>query len=126
MVASFWSQSQIHLSEVAWVVTLVSCSSKLYDLILDASVLELRDCGLEYVHLATLDPPKESLIDLLRKSRELSSTFVEHHQCLQAVCHYHCHEGQGIMSEKECSRNTEAGYNLYHNHNNLKQLDWEG
>lgn len=126
MLSSYWTKASVILIEVKPVILLLPDNSKLYDLILDSLVLELRDSGVDYDHPAVITQPKRFLIDLLRKSHELSRTFVEYRQCLQAVCHYHCHEGQSVLSEKECIRNTEAGYNMYHEHDRLKQSSWEG
>lgn len=129
MLAAYWSEYQVTLSEVAWAVRLVSRNSKLYDLCLDILVLEIRYEGVDILgenRLVSLDLPKEFLLDLLVKSHEFSSEFENKNQCFQAVCHYHCHEGQGIMSEEDCIRNTEAGCNIYHKLKYLKQIAWPG
>jgi hypothetical protein len=127
MLAAYWSENRVILSEVAWAVRLVSCSSKLYDLCLDMLVIGFREEGmssLDRCRLDALELPKEFLLDLLSKCHELSPHYCEWHQCFQAVCHYHCHEGQGIMSEEDCIRNTENGCNIYDELKDLEQCPW--
>jgi hypothetical protein len=126
MLASYWAQDSVTLGEVEWVVPLVSQNSNLYHLILDNLVLELRINSLDYDGLAALDLPRKFLTDLLCKSRDLSKAFNDYEKCLQSVCHYHCHEGQGLRSKEECIRNTEAGYNTYGEHEDLMQRSWQG
>jgi hypothetical protein len=126
MLASYWTEIPVTLREAEWVIPLVSQNSNLYDLILDTLILELRINDLDCAGLATLDLPRKFLTDLLCKSNELSEAFNAFDKCLQAVCHYHCHEGEGVMSEEECIRNTDAGHNTYYKHRNLEQLGWEG
>ena len=101
MLASFWSQSQVNLSEVAWIITLVSRNSKLYELILDNLILELRADTLHHRRLGAMDLPKEFLFDLLARTTELSESFCQSHQCFGAVCHYHCHGEQGLLSKED-------------------------
>ncbi|KAI4740341.1 hypothetical protein E4T50_09207 [Aureobasidium sp. EXF-12298] len=126
MLASYWTQDSVSLGEVEWVIPLVSHNSDLYHLIQDTLILELRLSSLDYNGLAALDLPRKFLTDLLCKSHELSEAFNDYEKCLQAVCHYHCHEGQGLRSKEECIRNTEDGYNTYGEHKDLVQMSWEG
>jgi len=128
MLAAYWIHEFITLTEVAWVVRLISRKSKLYELALDSLVIELREGCLfgSSQRLAALNLPKEFLFDLLLRSVELSKQFYEYHACYEAVCHYHCHEGQGIMSEEDCIRNVEAGNNTYFERVDRQQGEWKG
>jgi hypothetical protein len=129
MLAAYWSAKQVALSEVAWAIRLVSRNSKLYDLCLDILVLELRYEGADFLderRFDALNLPHEFLFDLVIRSHDRADNFQERHQCFQSVCHYHCHEGQGIMSEKDCIRNIEAGCNIYHEVEDLEQESWDG
>jgi hypothetical protein len=125
MLASYWTQETRDLSEVGCELLVILRNGKLYDLILDNSILELRAGEMDFDRLAASDLPKEFLIDLLHQTVKLSGAFDGHLKCFRAVCHYHCHEIQGVMGEEECIRNTEAGCNTYYDHKNLKQVDWE-
>jgi hypothetical protein len=126
MLASYWTRNIINLTEVECEVFVVLRNSKLYELVLDNLTLELREDVMDYHLLASSDLPKEFLIDFLRQTRDLCGGFDGILKCLQAVCHYHCHKGQGIMGKEECIRNTEAGRSTYYEHEKLKQVDWEG
>jgi hypothetical protein len=126
MLPAWWTETKIDLGAVSWVILLISRSSKLYDLILDNSVLDLRSRNLGRHRLGALELPQEFLVDLLIRSEELSDVFRGGDKCYQAMCHYHCHVGQGIMSEEDCIRNIEAGWNTYHNIKALEQRGWEG
>jgi len=129
MLASYWSERLVTLSETTWVVLHISRKSKLYELILDNLILELRSGELDSCRLEAVDLSKEFWSDLLIKSDQLSEHFSGHMKCIQAVCHYHCHEGQGIMSQEEFIHNIDAGYNIYHGTNNIHdqaQVAWEG
>jgi hypothetical protein len=126
MLASYWIYNIIDLTEVECEVLVVLRNSKLYELVLDNLTLELRDNHMDCDLLAASDLPKDFLIDLLRQTSQLCETFIGNFKCLQAVCHYHCHNGQGIMGKEECIRNTEAGRSTYYKHVKLKQVDWEG
>jgi hypothetical protein len=129
MLAAYWILHHVTLSEVAGVVHLISSKSELYDLLLDILTIALRYDGthtLESRRSDALNLPKEFLLDLLLKGYELSKGFENWDQCFHAVCHYHCHEGEGIMSEEDCIRNTEDGWNIYHELEDLSQGDWEG
>jgi hypothetical protein len=126
MLASYWSVECVPLSEVTWVILLISRNSKLYDLLLDKLVLELRDQELEGRRSEVMNLPQGFLFDLLIRSNELSECFNDSYKCYQAVCHYHDHAGQGIMNEEDCIRNIEAGWNTYHKIEALEQRSWEG
>ena len=125
MLAAYWSENLVALSEVAWVILLVSRNSKLYALILDTLVLELRQEDLDDRRLNATDLPKELLFDLLIRSNKLAERFSETCQCFESVCYYHCHEGEGIMSGEDCITKIEAGHNLYNELDNLEQFTWE-
>jgi hypothetical protein len=129
MLAAHWILHDVTLSEVTGVVRLISRKSELYDLLLDILTIGLRHDGmhtLESRRSDVLSLPKELLLDLLLKDYKLSRDFENWDQCFRAVCHYHCHEGQGIMSEGDCIRKIENGWNIYHELDDLSQGSWEG
>lgn len=126
MLAAYWMEFEIKLNEIVWVILFISRNSKLYDLILDNSILAIRNGCLEYRHLGTVDWPNEFLLDLLAKSHKLPENFSGYDKCFQAVCHHHCHEGPDIISEEDCIKNTEAGCNLYYEVEDREQLGWDG
>lgn len=128
MLASYWAHNKISLSDVTWVIILVSRKSTLYNLILDCLVLELRNNEISNDRPGAFTLPAEFLIDLLLRSNELPEHFDQFEKCLQAVCHYHCHEGQGVMSEEHCIKKVEAGCNIYYEYQlqDVEQLAWDG
>ncbi|KAI4852050.1 hypothetical protein E4T44_01744 [Aureobasidium sp. EXF-8845] len=129
MLAAHWMTHNVTLSEVTGVIRLISRKSKLYDLLLDILTIGLRHdvmLTLESCRPDVLNLPKEFLLDLLLKGYKLSKDFEHWHQCFRAVCHYHCHEGQGIMSKEDCIRNIENGWNIYYELDDLSQGPWEG
>jgi hypothetical protein len=126
MLAAYWTEKEINLVEVAWVIVFVSHNSKLYDLILDVSVLELRDASLHTLREGVIKLSKEFLLDLLLRSNELSERFRDHYNCLQSAYHYHCHQGEGFLSEDDCIYNIEASDNTYYNDGGVVQCDWTG
>jgi hypothetical protein len=126
MLASYWTRNNINLTEVECEVLVILRNSTLYELVLDNLALELREDEMDYDLLAASDLPKEFLIDFLRQISQLCGAFTGNLKCLQAVCHYHCHKGQGTLGKEECIRNTEAGRSTYYEHPNLKQKYWQG
>ncbi|KEQ74064.1 hypothetical protein M436DRAFT_44896 [Aureobasidium namibiae CBS 147.97] len=131
MLAAHWVQKCVTMSEVAWVVLLLSPNDKLYELIQDHLILELREEILdEPKHLlAAMDLPKEFLFNLLRRSGKLGKQFERAHHCFEAVCHYHCHQGPGIVSREDCILSIEAGDNIYDNCERLEDIEqcaWKG
>jgi hypothetical protein len=129
MLAAHRTEVRVTLSEVVGVVRLISPKSELYDLLLDILTIDLRDDEMDAPETRRLDVlslPEAFLLDLLLKGYKLSQGFQDYDQCFRAVCHYHCHEGEGVMSEEDCVRNIEEGWNIYHELDALTQVCWEG
>jgi hypothetical protein len=128
MLAGHCVEEPFTLSEIVWAVRLISRKSKLYDLFLDILVTELRNDlpeSLDNQRTDVLKLPKECLFDLLLRTNELSDQFCERYQCFEAVCdRYHCHDGHGTADEEDCSRNIEAGWNLYNEVEDVEQCNW--
>ncbi|KAH0287928.1 hypothetical protein KCU62_g5576, partial [Aureobasidium sp. EXF-3399] len=99
MLAAHWVQKCVTMSEVAWVVLLLSPNDKLYELIQDHLILELREEILdEPKHLlAAMDLPKEFLFNLLRRSGKLGKQFERAHHCFEAWSEWN-------MSLEQCKR----------------------
>jgi hypothetical protein len=129
MLAAYWTENHVTLSEVVGVIPLISRESELYDLLLDILTIDLRDDEMDVPETRRLDVlslPKVFLLDLLLKGYKLSQNFQDWENCFRAVCRYHWHEGRGVMSEEDCVRNIEDGWNIYHELDDLSQVFWEG
>jgi len=126
MLTSYWSEAQVLLSETTWVVLHISRKSKLYELILDNLVLELRSEELDNDRLEAVDLSKEFWSDLLLRSNQLPEHFRGRNKCFQAVCHYHCHDVEGAISQEDCIHRIEAGYNIYYSTEAPEQVRWDG
>ncbi|KAI4720286.1 hypothetical protein E4T48_03418 [Aureobasidium sp. EXF-10727] len=124
MLASYWAHEWVSVSEVARVVPLISRSGKLYKLIIDSLLLEMRG-GHDTGDLEDADIPKEILIDLLSRAFIVSVDFNKCRMCFQSICHFHCHGGQNVLSEEECILRIQAGDNVYEPDGvDLKQQAW--
>ncbi|CAD0113470.1 unnamed protein product, partial [Aureobasidium uvarum] len=123
MLASCWLSEFVELSEVERVVPLISRSGKLYKLIMDNLLLEMRG-GWGADDLKNIDLPKEMLIDLLSRITLSPAGFDTFNMCFQSICHYHFHGGQNVLSEEECVRRVEAGNNVFDPEVDLRQKVW--
>ncbi|KAI4728593.1 hypothetical protein E4T49_03561 [Aureobasidium sp. EXF-10728] len=124
MLASYWISRRITLSEVAQVVPLILRHGKLYSLIIDSLLLEMR-AGVAAMDFEGADIPKEVLIDLLSRIAIVPMGFRETCMCFQSICHYHCHSGQNVLSEEECIFRIQARDNVYDPDDvELRQKTW--
>ncbi|KAI4763312.1 hypothetical protein E4T52_08027 [Aureobasidium sp. EXF-3400] len=124
MLASYWMRVEVDWSRVKWVFPLVSRTNKLYELILDNAVMEMKDQKDISTRLDNADLPKEVLVDLVHKGNLFPKAFKGHASCFEAICHYHLHADQGTVKQEECIRRVQDGINSYEYYGALKQKVW--
>ncbi|KAH0337205.1 hypothetical protein KCU81_g8228, partial [Aureobasidium melanogenum] len=125
MLASRWAVTSVSLNDIAWLFPLIPHTSKLYQLLVDNLVLELKDTSEIRRRLVEGDLPRTALIDISLRRQSLRRNFKRYEACFESVCHYHLHEQSGGMSRQECIRRIEAGDNVWSDELDLEQCMWE-
>ncbi|KAH0033832.1 hypothetical protein KCU78_g2381, partial [Aureobasidium melanogenum] len=125
MLASRWSIRCVDLDDIEWLFLLISRRSKLYQLLVDKLLLELREDTESESRFINGDLPRIALIDLVRRSESLTTDFNASEACFESVCHYHIHGQQGAMSQGECIGRIEAGHNVFYPDIDLDQREWD-
>ncbi|KAG9843203.1 hypothetical protein KCU98_g7956, partial [Aureobasidium melanogenum] len=125
MLASRWSIRCVDLDDIEWLFPLISRRSKLYQLLVDKLLMELREDTGSESRFINGDLPRIALIDLVRRSESLTTDFNTSEACFESVCHYHIHGWQGAMSQGECIGRIEAGHNVFYPDIDLDQREWD-
>jgi hypothetical protein len=124
MLASWWANTQVMLNNIGWLFPLISHSSKLYQLLMDNLILEIRHRSKMRSRLVEAHLPGTVLIDILLRGDLLTKDFFDYKACFQSACHYHIHNQQGGLSEEECVDRIEAGKNVWPPDIDLRQHAW--
>ncbi|KAG9958487.1 hypothetical protein KCU61_g8279, partial [Aureobasidium melanogenum] len=125
MLASRWSIRCVDLDDIEWLFSLISRRSKLYQLLVDKLLLELREDTESESRFINGDLPRIALIDLVRRSESLTTDFNTSEACFESVCHYHIHGRHGAVSQGECIGRIEAGHNVFYPDIDLDQREWD-
>ncbi|KAH0030899.1 hypothetical protein KCU78_g2941, partial [Aureobasidium melanogenum] len=125
MLASRLTNTEVDLDNIWWLYPLIPHSSKLYQLLVDNLVLEIRKASEARCRLVKAHLPRTFLIDIILRSNSLTDEFDSFYVCFGSVCHYHLHGQQGALGREECIERIEAGNNVWYPDMDMTQFEWE-
>ncbi|KAI5250247.1 hypothetical protein E4T43_00371 [Aureobasidium subglaciale] len=89
-LASYWTEYTVFKSENDWMFCEMLPNGKLYDLVLDNMVLELRNHHVDVEDLTQIDVLSTTIVDLLARELRYRKDIKDQSACMKHVlCHYH-------------------------------------